>query len=103
MMAGGESPVAETILPVTTAECDHLLNNAGERWKDPQPIPRWCCDGVHSSGDDPRFMGELVHMWAVCRAYQQYERVEPTDEWRPDFRCYDGLIVEGPIVNREEI
>lgn len=94
MMAGGVSPVAETILPVTAAECGDLLNRATERWKNPQPIPRWCLDGVHSAGDDPRFMGCLPEMWAVCKAFQHYGRVDPTDEWLPEFRCYDGLVIE---------
>jgi hypothetical protein len=94
MMAGGESPIAEEILPVTADECYELLERAKERWKNPEPIPRWCCDGTHSSGDDPRFAGMLPEMWAVCRAFQHYQRVDPADEWLADFRCYDGLIIE---------
>jgi hypothetical protein len=93
MMAGGESPVAEKILPVTADECCELLERAKERWKKPEPIPRWCCDGTHSSGDDPRFAGMLPEMWAVCRAFQHYQRLDPADEWLPEFRCYDGLII----------
>ena len=94
IMAGGESPVAETILPVTTDECNELLDKAKERWLNPEPIPRWCVDGLHSAGDDPRFAGMLPQMWSVCRAFQHYGRVDPADEWLPDFRCYDGLIIE---------
>jgi hypothetical protein len=95
MMAGGVSPIAETILPVAVTECADLLAHARERWKNPQPIPRWCCDGVHSAGDDPRFIGMLPPMWAVCKAFQHYGRVDPADEWLPAFRCYDGLVIEG--------
>lgn len=94
MMAGGISPVAETILPVSVEECRDLLDLAQERWKNPQPIPRWCLDGVHSAGDDPRFMGCLAEMWAVCKAFQHYGRVDPSDRWLREFRCYDGLIIE---------
>jgi len=94
IMAGGESPVAETILPVTADECAELLVKANERWENPEPIPRWCCDGVHFAGDDPRFMGCLPEMWAVCRAFQRYGRVDPEDRWLPEFRCYDGLIIQ---------
>jgi hypothetical protein len=93
MMAGGVSSVAETILPVTEDECVDLLERARERWKEPQPIPRWCCDGLHSAGDDPRFTGLLPEMWAVCRAFQHYGRVDPSDEWLPEFECYDGLVI----------
>ncbi|MEP7309154.1 MAG: hypothetical protein ABJA98_26925 [Acidobacteriota bacterium] len=96
MMAGGTSPVAATIFPVTAAECGDLIDQAEERWKNPRPIPRWCLDGVHSAGDDPRFMGCLPEMWAVCKAFQHYGRVDPSDEWLPEFRCYDGLIIDGP-------
>jgi hypothetical protein len=94
LMAGGKSPLAEEVLPVNADECYGLLERAKERWKNPEPIPRWCCDGTHSSGDDPRFAGLLPEMWVVCRAFQHYQRVEPADEWLPDFRCYDGLIIE---------
>jgi hypothetical protein len=94
MLAGGVSPVAEQILPVTADECHELLAKAKERWQNPEPIPRWCCDGVHCAGDDPRFMGCLPEMWAVCRALQHYGRIEPADEWLPKFLCYDGLVVE---------
>jgi hypothetical protein len=94
MMAGGESPVAEQILAVTAEECFQLLDQAKERWQNPQPIPRWCCDGVHCAGDDPRFMGCLPEMYAVCKAFEHYGRVDPNDEWLPEFQCYDGLIIE---------
>jgi hypothetical protein len=94
MLAGGESPVAQKILPVTADECYELLERAKERWMNPEPIPRWCCDGTHSSGDDPRFAGMLPEMWAVCRAFQHYKRVDPDDVWLPEFQCYDGLIIE---------
>jgi len=94
MLAGGVSPVAEEILQVTADECHELLERAKERWKNPEPIPRWCCDGLHCAGDDPRFAGLLPEMWAVCRAYQHYHRVDPDDEWLADFRCYEGLIIE---------
>ena len=94
-MAGGVSPVAEKILPVTTAECSELLDRARERWKNPHPIPKWCCDGIHCAGDDPRFTGMLPEMWDVCLAFQHYGRVDPSDEWLPQFRCYDGLVIEG--------
>jgi hypothetical protein len=36
----------------------------------------------------------LPEMFAVCRAFQHYQRVDPADAWLPDFGCYDGLIIE---------
>jgi hypothetical protein len=94
MMAGGGSPVAEDIQTVTTRECEDLLNNARGRWKNPQPIPGWCIDGLHSAGSDVRFTGLLPNMMAVCNAYKYYGRVNPEDDWLPEFRCDDGLIIQ---------
>lgn len=94
MMAGGDSPVADAIEPVSESDVIALLDAAKERWKNPQPIPGWCCDGVHSAGNDVRFMGSWHHMYAVSQAYAKYGRVDPRDEWLPEFQCYDGLIIE---------
>jgi hypothetical protein len=94
MMAGGVSPVTETIEPVLIGEVFDLLDRARVRWKAPQPIPGWCTDGVHSAGVDVRFMGTWDHMHTVCKAFEHYGRVDPDDKWQPEFQCYDGLEVE---------
>jgi hypothetical protein len=96
MLAGGVSPVAEVIEPVHWSEVLELLERAKERWKDPKPIPGWCCDGLHSAGNDVRFMGVWPRMFAVCRAFSHYGRVEPDDEWQPEFQCFDGLTIQWP-------
>lgn len=101
MMAGGVSQVAEKIEQVTAGEGYQLLDEAKEIWRNPQPIPRWCCDGVHCAGDDPRFMGCLPEMWAVCRAFQHYGRIDPNDIWLPEFMCYDGLIIHDVGTNSD--
>jgi hypothetical protein len=93
MMAGGNSPVAELSEPVFATEVFELMQNAQERWTQPEPIPRWCCDGLHSAGDDPRFMGVWFHMYAACRAFEHYGRLDPSDDWKPEFYCYDGLTI----------
>jgi hypothetical protein len=94
MMAGGVSPVAEAIEPVPDAEVAKLLDRAMEKWKSPQPIPGWCCDGKHCAGNDVRFMGMLPNMFAVCKAYEHYGRIDPQDKWLPAFQCYDGLEIQ---------
>lgn len=94
LLAGGKAPIANEIDDVSLEECEELLAQATERWQSPEPIPRWCCDGVHCAGDDPRFMGTYPAMWGVCKAYQHYGRVHPDDEWLPGFRCFDGLVVK---------
>lgn len=94
LLAGGISPLAEKIEPVTEAECAQILEQAKEAWKTPHPIPRFCCDSVHSAGDDPRFMGCLPEMYAVCKAFEWYGRIEPQDQWRQSFFCWDGLIIQ---------
>jgi hypothetical protein len=93
-LSGGVSPVAEKIEPVTTQECKELLKKAKESWRKPHPIPRWCVDGMHSAGDDPRFAGLLPRMVAVCRAFQFYGRIDPADRWLDSFRCLDGLVIK---------
>ena len=95
MMAGGVSPVADVDEPVTEEEVAVLIDRAVERWERPRPIPAWCCDGTHSAGNDVRFMGTWHHMYAVCRAFEHYGRVDPDDAWLPQFHCYDGLILQG--------
>jgi hypothetical protein len=95
MLAGGSTLVALASEPVADGEVTALLDQATERWKTPEPIPGWCCDGVHSAGDDVRFMGFWQHMFAVCRAFEHYGRVDPADEWLPQFQCWDGLEVDG--------
>ena len=93
-LAGGQCPVAEKIEPVTERECCELIENVTDRWKNPQPIPGWCCDGIHCAGNDPRFAGILAQMYAVCKAFEHYGRIDPNDEWLPEFQCYDGLTIE---------
>ena len=94
MMAGGKSPVAHAIEPVLEAEVLGLLDGAKEKWKAPRPIPGWCCDGTHSAGNDIRFMGVWSQMYAVCRAFEHYGRIDPNDEWLPAFQCFDGLRID---------
>ena len=94
IMAGGRSPVVDVLEPVAETEVVGLLEQAKRRWTAPEPIPGWCCDGVHSAGNDVRFMGTLPTMMAACKAYQHYERVDPEDEWLPKFQCYDGLVID---------
>jgi hypothetical protein len=95
MLAGGVSPVADAEESVAEEEVVDLIDRAVERWERPQPIPGWCCDGTHSAGNDVRFAGMWQHMYAVCRAFAHYGRVDPRDEWLPQFHCYDGLILQG--------
>ena len=84
-MAGGECPVAQAIDTVDPHEVTALLEAAREKWEHPEPIPRWCCDGVHSSGDDRRFAGLWPEMFAVCQARAFYGRLDPELEWMPEF------------------
>jgi hypothetical protein len=93
MLAGGNSPVASTIEPVLFGECVEAYDKAVERWKSPKPIPEWCCDGTHCAGNDHRFQGVWLDMYAVCKAYNQYGRVDPSDKWLNEFICLDGLDV----------
>lgn len=94
MLAGGVLPLMSTIFPVTAGECYGLMEKAKEAWKTPHLIPTWGCDGIHCAGNDTRFAGVLPEMVAVCRAFAHYGRVDPSDEWLPEFHVMDGLVVE---------
>ena len=93
-LAGGQCSVAEKIEQVTKGECRELIEKVTDRWKNPQPIPGWCCDGIHSAGNDVRFAGILPQMYAVCKAFDHYGWVDPNDKWLPEFQCYDALMIE---------
>jgi hypothetical protein len=97
-LAGGESPVADQIEPVTAAEVNELLDRARARWEHPEPIPEWAVDGVHCSGRDRRYCGVLSDMAAVCAAYNKFGNISPENRWEPGFFVLDGLQyeVQGP-------
>jgi hypothetical protein len=97
MMAGGSSPIALQEQAVYATEVIESTERARKRWKEPLPIPRWCCDGLHSAGDDPRFMGVWFHMYAACLAFEHYGRLDPQDTWLPEFNCYDGLTIASTL------
>jgi hypothetical protein len=103
MMAGGASPVAEATEPLSQAEVMGFIENAKEQWENPPPIPGWGCDGTHSAGNDERFTGPWYHIHAVCKAFEHYGRVDPSDKWLPEFQCYDGLLMELPTVENSAI
>jgi hypothetical protein len=90
-LCGGTCPTAHDIEPVLAGECQELIEAAAKRWQHPVSIPGWCCDGIHCAGADSRFAGMMPQMYAVCKAFQHYGRVDPSDQWLPSFLCHDGL------------
>jgi hypothetical protein len=76
---------------VYAGECAELIQQAEVSWKDPHPVPEWCCDGIHCGGNDPRFGGVLACMMGCCLAYEHYGRLDPADPWLPEFYLLDGL------------
>jgi hypothetical protein len=94
LMAGGISPMADSIEPVSESEVIELIDQVREKWKAPKPIPGWCCDGIHCAGSDVRFMGMWPQMFAVCQAFEHYGRIDPADLWLPEFQCFDGLMIQ---------
>lgn len=79
---------------VTVGEVVPFLEAASERWKNPEPIPAWCCDGIHCGGTDRRFAGMVQDMDALGQAFNYYGEANPDHEWHPEFFRFDGLIIE---------
>jgi hypothetical protein len=53
------------------------------RW----PMPRFCY----------RLESRLcakTEKYAVCKAFSYYGKVDPEDEWLPEFQCFDGLTLQ---------
>jgi hypothetical protein len=48
-------------------------------------------------------MGMLPQMYAVCRAFDHYGRVDPNNEWLQEFQCYDGLMIEQVDENAQRV
>jgi hypothetical protein len=67
------------------SEACKLLEHAKDRWKDPQPIPTYYLDGLHTSGKDRRFAGIPASMYGMCKAFKKYGRLHPDDSWPTDF------------------
>ena len=40
--------MVELLEPIAEAEVVELLEKTKSRWTAPEPMPGWCCDGVHS-------------------------------------------------------
>ncbi|QHJ74577.1 hypothetical protein VH22019_00013 [Vibrio phage VH2_2019] len=50
----------------------------------PDDIPSYFLDGIHTVGDDPRFAGEVRMMASCCNAYEKYGELNPNQEWSDD-------------------
>lgn len=90
-MAGGTTPVMNQVHVVKSAVVVELHNKAIDLWKNPQPIPGWCCDGIHCGGTDRRFAGMWQDMHAVCLSYEYYQEMHPDLEWLQEFYVTAGL------------
>ncbi len=85
----GEQGVPE-VCPETVVQ---FIQDSIERLQQtPIEAPAYALDGVHTrSGKDSRFAGVVKHMAASCRAYEHFGRLEPTDQWLPEF--YDVPVI----------
>lgn len=93
LLAGGVSPVIDHIENVSREEASRLLHEV--LTTPPHVIPSWCCDGIHCAGNDVRYAGMCDRMWAVCKQYEHYGRVDPNDVWLEEqFYVLDGLRIE---------
>ena len=70
---------------VTQTEVQRLLDKVAEKWKNPQPVPSYYLDGIHTKGKDRRFTGIPASMYGMCRAFKKFGRLHPDDQWPADF------------------
>lgn len=93
-LAGGNSPLLNGIGVVTAGEVKALLSTQWAKLAKPDPIPVWCCDGIHCSGIDRRFAGIWHDMMAVCNVFDKFGDMPTSREWLPDYFSLDGLKYE---------
>jgi hypothetical protein len=92
VLAGGSPTNPDAIDHVVAGEVMEKLDQAYKDWKTPHPIPSHYCDGVHCAGNDRRYAGLLIDMWAVCEAFNHYGNINPDNKWLyPTFYPLTGL------------
>jgi hypothetical protein len=67
--------------PIDLSGANDAIALAEERWSaEPmEPIPSWCLDGIHTSGDDPRFAGDVNGVRNMLAMFDRYGRLDPSD------------------------
>lgn len=93
-LAGGTSPVADEIQPVFSSKARELIEQARAKAETYRGIPTHWCDGIHCAGTDRRYAGIWPEMNALCKVFEAYGNVEPTNEWKQEFYELDGIIYE---------
>ncbi len=94
-LCGGGAPVVDEFPSVGEGEAVELLEAARSMY--PHVIPGWCCDGIHCAGADVRYAGMWDRMYAVCRQFECYQRLDPNDEWlEVSFYSMDGHLLLRP-------
>ncbi len=89
--AFGEQHVPE----ISVEAVSRSIQNSIERLQTPIETPSFARDGIHTRcGRDSRFAGVVRHMSAACRAYEHFGRLEPGDQWLPEF--YDPPVIGIP-------
>jgi len=43
----------------------------------------------------------MPQVYAVCNAFNHYGRIDPSDEWLPEFMCLDGLVSQKCEIQEE--
>lgn len=77
-------------LTAKSPQCVQLTANGAGAALQP---PAWANDGIHARADGPidrRFAGVLSNFVAMCRAYDFYGRLDPSDPWLPEFYLCDA-------------
>lgn len=93
MMAGGSSPVVDTIEKVMSDEVKAHLKEQRAALGSSTRIEPWCCDGIHCGGSDRRFAGMWHDMMAVCNVYARTGGIDPDTKWLPEDYSLEGLDI----------
>lgn len=87
----GEQRVPE----INSETATQLIDQAIEKLQGPIEAPSYARDGIHTkSGSEKRFSGVVRHMAAASRAFEHFGRLDPSDQWLPEF--YDAPTIDIP-------
>src|ERR1039458_9250438 len=84
-------PVPRFELQLLPASLRPLVGDVAERMQVPLDFPGTVALLCLAVATNRRFAGIWQDMWACCKAFEHYGRLNPDDNWLRDLYCLDGL------------